>query len=254
MYIAHGLWPHGGLYGGSDPIGWVGRYGPDGDLLDTLADGLDHPSGLAADDSVLHVLHRRGVTSYALPGGGVSGQVEVRPPVDGPRAICMAPAGTLFVAETGGRVSRLDPRVGIRSAVPICELPDVTALAFDREAGTLYLATGGSDAAPGRLWVLGPDDDGPRLLGSARADFASLVYRGGILYACTVNASPSDPLAANGEGVLAVGLDGVLLGAIPYADSIVTPGQVEVLGGDLLFVPESHTGRVVITRLPTPEL
>ena len=254
VYIAHGLFPHGGLYGGSDPIGWVGRYGPDGDLLDTLAKGLYLPSALAADSSVLHVLHGRGVVSYALPDGEVVARLTTGAPESTFRALSAAPQGTVFVADTAGYVRRADPRIGFWSAVPICRLPGIAALAFDQRASTLYLATSNTNTSPGRLWAIGPSDESPRLLGSVRADFTSLIVRGGVLYASTFNVSPLDLFRATGEGVYAIDAGGAFLPAIPHADSVVAPGQVEVLGGDLLFVPEPHSGRVVIIRLPTPKL
>lgn len=251
VLIAHAS--DNGAHSGAAPSGWIGRYGPDGNLLDTFAAALYDPTGLASEGDVLHVSHSSGVTSFSYAGGDVVGRLENVERQGSFRALCNAPEETVFVADQiGGRVVRADPRVGHRSAVAIAELPHVTGLAFDADVGRLYISTADPSVAPGRLWVLDADETTPAPFGDVRADFSALVLRGETLYASVRNTLTNDGIAT-AEAVLAIRADGALAEPLPHTEDLVNVGQVEVVGGDLLFVPEPHSGRVVITRLPTQE-
>ena len=239
VFVAH-LGPEGNEPG--RPDAWIGSYGPNGQLVDTLVGGLSTPAALAAVRDVLYVVEGNQLHGYRIADGQPSSRIEVSSrSLD---AVAPAPEGTLFAASADeGQVWRIDP--GAPAVVPIATLPDVTGLAFDRESSRLYFCTRATPTTGGRLYVLAPEEPEPLPMTDLRGDFRSLTLAGGRLFV-SIAKGPN----ARG-GVLALSMGETPADTAAVVTGIELPGQVALLGEDLLFTPVTAEGRVAITRLPS---
>ena len=155
-----------GLRGG----GWIGSYGPDGQLTDTLIAGLDAPRALAAVRDVLYVLDGNRVLGVRTDDGTPAATVDLSGVTLALTALCPAPDGTLFVvSEQAGRVWRVDPGAG--AVVPIATLASVSGVDFDAKAERLYLSTSASGTGAGQLYTMAADESTPAPLGGLRGRF-----------------------------------------------------------------------------------
>ena len=224
------------VHGGGPARGFVTRNGPDGEVVDTIVDGVLDLRGACFSGDRLCLADGNGIAYYPLESGG---PIDVAA-IAGTNGVCSGPAATVFASTApSGQLWRSDI-AGLENVV-VSVLPKVTSVAYDERGDLLYAtASGASDG----VYVLSAGDPTPRPLPLPAADYTASVVHDGHLYLSRDSTSGS-----------LGGVDVVRLSDATLVTSLAggpTAGQVGVLGGGLLLVPQPQRRRVAIHRLGRP--